>query len=131
MVKNDFTERDVNAMLAELAVVRERLHKLFLFRELATYHKLEQIRRVTMPEKQAAWAREDGFDRIEVMAVRHRRTLGSLYAGDDQKPFQIGVHYHTRRSPTRQEFAVGMKAVVNRLRLELLLSQPQHELPPR
>ena len=131
MVKNDFTERDVNAMLAELAVVRERLHKLVLFRELATYHKLEQIRRVPMLEKQAALAREDGFDRIEVIAERHRRTVGSLYAGDDQKPFQIGVHYHTRRPPTRQEFAVDMKAVANRLRLELLLSQPQYELPPR
>ena len=42
LVKNGFTERDVNAMLAELAAVCECLHKLILVWELAAY-QLEQV----------------------------------------------------------------------------------------
>ena len=69
---------------------------------------------------QAAWTRKDSFYIIKVMAERQCRTLRRLYTDDNPEPFQIGVHYHTRRLPTRQKSAVGMKAVVNRLRLELL-----------
>ena len=44
------------------------------------------------------------------------------------------IHYDTRRPPTPEEFTMAMKVEVNRLRLELLLSQPpppQYDLPPR
>ena len=60
--------------------------------------------------RQAAWTREDSFDIIKVMAERQCRTLRRLYTGDNLEPFQIGVHYHTRRPPTRQTSTVGMKA---------------------
>ena len=57
-VKTTFTERDVHAMLADLAAVRERVHKLIRARELAAFHKLEQMRRVQMLQKPAAQKRK-------------------------------------------------------------------------
>ena len=36
-----FIERDVTTILADLAVVRERVHKLVLVRELGAVNKLE------------------------------------------------------------------------------------------
>ena len=77
-----------------------------------------------MLEKQVAWAREDGFDRIKVMAKRQRRALCHLYAGDNLEPFRIRVHCDTRRASNPQTIIVGMKVEMNRLRLELLLSHP-------
>ena len=77
-----------------------------------------------MLEKQVAWARDDGFDKIEVMAKRPRRALCHLYAGDNLEPFRIRVYYDTRRASNPQTITVGMKAEMNRLRLELLLSHP-------
>ena len=42
-MKNAFTDRDVTAMLTDLAAVRKRVHKLILVRDLATFNKLEQM----------------------------------------------------------------------------------------
>ena len=108
----EFTEHNLTAMLAELAAVRE----LILVTKLATSHKLEQIRRLRVHEKVTAWKRGDGFDRNEIIAERHRRTLRRLYLGDDPEHFQIGVHHDPRRPPTPQEFNEGIKAEVNRLK---------------
>ena len=77
-----------------------------------------------MLEKQVAWAREDGFDIIKVMAKKQRRALCHLYVGDNLEPFRIRAHYDTRRAFNPQTITVGMKAEMNRLRLELLLSHP-------
>ena len=57
-------------------------------------------------------------------AERRERTQRRLYSGYDLEPFHIGVHYDTRRPPNPQELTMGMNVEVNRLRLELLLSQP-------
>ena len=50
--------------------------------------------------------------------------MGRLYAGNNPEPFRIGVHYDTLWPPTPEEFTIGMKIKVDRLKLELLLSQP-------
>ena len=47
------TERNVNAVLADLAAVRERVHELIRVRELAASHKLEQMIRARIREKAA------------------------------------------------------------------------------
>ena len=49
-----FPECDVRLLVTELAATRGRLRKLIRVRELAASHKLEQMRRVRMLEKQAA-----------------------------------------------------------------------------
>ena len=56
-------------------------------RELTSSHKLEQMRRVGMLEKQAAWKREGGFDRIEIIAQIHKQTLRRLHAGFASESF--------------------------------------------
>ena len=68
MVKLSFTEHGVTAMHAELAAIRERVHKLFRIRGIAVSHKLEHIRHFRLLEKLAAWKRDDGFDSREVIA---------------------------------------------------------------
>ena len=62
-------------MLADLAAVRERVHKRIRVRELAAFCKLEQMRRVRMLEKQAAWKREGDFNRNEIIAADYDRNL--------------------------------------------------------
>ena len=86
-------ERDVHLMLEEPAALGGRVLKLIRVKELVAPHKPEQMRRVRMLEKQVAWKREDGVDRIEVIAERHEKSLGRLYAGFDSDPVYTGVHY--------------------------------------
>ena len=81
---------DVGLMLADLAITRGRLHKLIRFRELAASHKLEQVRRVEMLGKQAAWKKEGGCVRIEAVAEMHAETLRRMHAGFDSEPFHTG-----------------------------------------
>ena len=45
-------------MIVELVATRWRMRELIRARELASSHKLEQMRRVRMLEEQAAWKRE-------------------------------------------------------------------------
>ena len=86
-------------MLKDLTEIRGRVHRLIRVRELAASHLLEQMRRVRMLEKQAAWEREGGFDRIEITAQRHEDTLRRLHAGFDLELFYTGLYY-PRRPPT-------------------------------
>ena len=66
--------------------------------------------------KQAAWKREGGFDRNEIIAERHERTLRRLYAGYDPELIHVGgQHYKTRRPPTPEEFTAGIKADVDKM----------------
>ena len=81
-----FPECDVHLVVQDLAVTRGCVRKLIRVRERAALHKLEQMRRVRMLEKQAACKREGGFDRIEVTAEVHEQTLRCLHAGFDLEP---------------------------------------------
>ena len=61
-----FTERGVRKMIAELAAIRWRVRELIRVKELASSHRLEQMRRVRMLGMHEAWKEEGGFDRIQV-----------------------------------------------------------------
>ena len=56
------------------------------------------MRRVRMLEKQAAWKREGGFDRIKTITQMHEETRRRSYAGFDPGPFYTGL-YNPRRPP--------------------------------
>ena len=98
-----------NTVLADLAAVCGRVYKLIRVRELAEFHKLEQMLCILMLEQKAAWKREDGFDRNEAIAERHERALRRLCTDYDPEPFHIELHYDTRRQPNPGEFTVGTK----------------------
>ena len=78
-------------MLEKLAEVCGRLHILIRIRELATLHKYEQMRRIRMLEQQATRKRENGFERIKILAERHEEILRRLNAGFDSEPFYTGL----------------------------------------
>ena len=80
-------ECNVRLMIAVLRATRECMRELIWDRELASLHQLEKVRHVRMLEKQAAWKREGGFDRIEIIAEMYEKTLRRLHAGFDSKPF--------------------------------------------
>ena len=89
---NALPERDVHLMLEESTAISGCIHKLIRIRKLAALHKIEQMLRVQMLEQHAAWKRESGFDRIEIIAERRVETLRHLYAGYDSEPFHVGLY---------------------------------------
>ena len=125
-------EHVVRQILKELVEISGRAPKLVLVRELATSDKLEQMQRVQMLEWQTTWMREIGFDRIETIAEMHEEALRRLHADFDPGPVYTRL-YNARRPPTPEEFTLGMKVEVKRLRMERLPSNPppQYDLPPR
>ena len=129
-----FSERDVHLIIAELVATCGRMRELIQDRELASSHKLEQIRRARMFEKQVARKRASGFDRIKIIAEMHEHTLRRLHAGFDSELFYTGL-YSSRWPPTAETFTVDMDVEVGRLRLEVPLSKlpppPQYDLSPR
>ena len=120
-------------MLIATAKIRVHVRKHFQVRELAATHTLEQMRRVRMLEKQVAWEREGGFDRIDTITEIHKETLRRLHTGFDPGSVYAGI-YNDRRPPTPEEFTLDMNVGVESLRMELLMSEqppPQYDLPPR
>ena len=77
-----------------------------------------------MLEKQATWKREDGFDRIKIIAEMHEHTVRRLHTGFDTEPLYTELYNNSRWSPTPEEFSLDMNVKVESLRLEVLLSQP-------
>ena len=70
-------ERDVRKIIAKVKETSWRLRGCIQVRELATTHRLEQMRRLRMLEEQKAWKREAGLDRVKTivnMDVQHFRT---------------------------------------------------------
>ena len=84
-----------------------------------------------MLEEQKTWKREAGFDQIEIIAEMHAQRL---HAGLDSEPLYTGM-YNRRWLRTPEESKLDMDVDVERLRLEILLSQatpsPQDDLLPR
>ena len=80
------------------------------------------MRRVQMVEQRATWIRETGFDRIETIAEMQEEILKRLHVGFDPGPVYTGL-YNARRPPTPKAFTLDMKAEVEGLRIELLLSK--------
>ena len=120
-----YPEREFRLMIAKLAATRGRVREVIRDRKLASSHKSEQMQRVRMLEKQTAWKREGGFDRIEIIAEMHERTLRPPYAGFDSEPLYTGL-YNLRWPLIPQESTADMNVEVGSLRLDILLAQ----LPP-
>ena len=110
------------------------MRELIQDRELASSHHLEQTRHVRMLEKQAAWKRKAGFDRIEIIVEMHEHTLRRLHTVFYSEPLYTGL-YNPRWPPTAEEFTADMNDKVGDLRLEIPLVQlpppPQNDLSPR
>ena len=118
-----FKERDVRKMVTEVETTSWRLRECIRVRELAVTHRLERIRRLRMLEEQEAWKREAGFDCIKIIAemdtqrFRADFDLNSLYS----------KLYNPRWPHTPAEYTLEMNGDIERLRMEILPSQP---VPP-
>ena len=71
-------EHDFAKMNAEVEATSWRLREMIRVRELAATHRSGQMRRLLMLEKQKAWKREFGFDRIETAA----EIMGAILVDD-------------------------------------------------
>ena len=98
------------------------MREFIWYRELALSHKLEQMRRVRMLEKQAAWKEDGCFDSIDIIAEMHEQTLRRLHAGFDLKPLYNGL-YNPRWPPNPIEFTLEMSVEVDILGMEVLFAQ--------
>ena len=115
-------ERNITKIIAEVERTSWRLRETVRIRELAATHRLRQMRRlVMMLEEQKALKREIGFDRnetaAEMDAQRFRASLVSEH-------FFYRTMFNPRRPHTPDEFTLEMRVEVERLRMEIILSQP-------
>ena len=95
-------------MHPKLAAVCERMHNIFLVREVVASHRLEHMHSLRLLENLAASRRNNVFDRSEGMADRQRRILGRVYSVDDPEHCGIDVYFEPRRPPLPQEFIKDM-----------------------
>ena len=114
-------EHDITNMVAEVEATSWRLRETIRVSELAATHRLGQMRRLLMLEEQKTWKREFGFDYIETAAEIEARCSRSNIVSD---PFFYRNMFHPRRPHTPDEFTLEMKVNVERLRMEIILSQP-------
>ena len=91
-------------MIAKLTATRWCVRELIWVRDLASPHKIEQMRRVRTLGKQADSKREGGFDRIKIKAEMDEQTLRRLNSGFGSEPLYTGV-YSPRWPPTPKYFA--------------------------
>ena len=88
-------------------------------------HRLGQMRRSRMLEEQKAWKREADFDCIDTAAeMDARRSRTSLVS----EPFFYSKMSNPRWPHIHDEFILEMRVDVERLRMEIVLPQP--EPPP-
>ena len=115
-------ECDVRSIIAEMLIeaTSRRLCECIRVRELAATHRLEQMRRLRKLEKQKAWKRDVGFDRIETAAeMDAERFLTSLVS----EPFYSKL-CNPKWPYNPKEFTLETKVDVERQRMEIVLSQP-------
>ena len=109
-------ERDVRQIIAEVEATSWCLRECIRVRELAATHRLERMCRLWMLEKQKAWKRKAGFDRIEIIdEMREHHFL----VGFDSEPLYTKL-YNPRWPYSREEHKLDMDAEIERLRLEIL-----------
>ena len=76
--------------------------------------------RLRMLEEPKTWKRETGFDRIEITAEMDERRFRT---GLESKRFYSKL-YNPRWPNTPEEHTLEMRVEVERLRMEIALSQP-------
>ena len=121
-LKMSVNERDFARMSEDIEATIWRLRETIRVAELAGTHRLGQTRRLLMHEKNKAWKREFGFDRIETAAeMDEKRSCTSTSPVPD--PFCYRNMVIPGRPHTPDEFALEMKVNVEGLRMEIILSQ--------
>ena len=124
--------RDITKMIAEEGKATSwSLRESIRVRELATTHRLGQIRRFLKLEEQKTWKREFGFNRIETAAEMDEKGFRTSPVSE---PFFYRNMSNSRHPHTPDEFTLEMKVYVERLRMKIVLSQPappQYDPLPR
>ena len=101
MVKMEYTEDKVSAIIAESREACKRLRKLGMIRKTVATHRLKELRYLRAAKKLATWRRIYGFDRLE--------------DGDDQ-----GVHGPL--PPTPEQTTASMRSDLNALKDAISMS---------
>ena len=114
-------EREIANMIAEVETTSWRLRETIRVRELAAPHRLGQMCPLRMSEEQKAWKREVGFDYIETAAEMYARRSRSNFVSET---FFCRNMFNPRRPHTPDEFVLKMRVDVERLKMEIVLSQP-------
>ena len=113
-------ESDIRKIIAEVEATSWRLRETIRDREFAATHRLGQMRRLLIFEKQKTWKRKVGFNLIETAtemdAQRFRTSLVS-------EPFYSKMG-NLRCPHNPDEFTIEMRVAVERLKMEIILSQP-------
>ena len=114
--------RDVTTMIAEeVEATSWRIRETIRARELAATHRLGKMRRLLMLEKHKAWKRKFGFDLIKTAAEMDEKRSRTSPVTDT---FSYSNMLIPRHPHTADEFTLEMKVDVERLRMEIILSQP-------
>ena len=114
-------ERDIIKTIAEVEATCWHLRETIRVSELAATHRLGQMRRLLLLEEQQAWKREFSFERIETAVEMDEKRFRTNLVSD---PFFYRNMFKPRRPHTPDEFTLKMKVDVERLRMEIILSQP-------
>ena len=115
-------ERDIRNIIAEVEATSWRLREMIRVRELAATHRLGQMRRFRILKEQKVWKREVGFDYIDTAAeMDARRSRTNLVS----ECFFYSKMFNPRCPHTHEEFTLEMRVDVERLRLEIIFSQPE------
>ena len=113
--------RDITKMIAEVEATSWRLRETIRVGELAATHRVGQMRRLLMLEKQKAWKREVDFHRIEAAAEMDAQRFRTSRVSEH---FFYRNMLNPRRPHTPDELIVEMRVDIERLRMEIILSQP-------
>ena len=119
-------------IIAEIEATSWRVRESIQARGVAATHRLGQMRRFRMLEKQKTWKREADFDYVDTageMDAQHSRT--NLVS----EPFFYSKMFSRRWPHTHDEFTPEMRVDVKGLRMKIVLSQaeppPQYDHSPR
>ena len=110
---------DVRKIIAEVQTTNWRLRQCIWVRELTATHQLGQMRRLRMLEEQKAWKREAGFEYIDTAAEMDAQRFRTNVVSETSYS-----KMSTPRWPhTPDELRLEMRVDVERLRMEIVLSQ--------
>ena len=120
-------ECDVRKIIAQVLVegTSWRPRETIQVRELAATYRLGQMRRLRMLEEQNAWKREAGFDYLDTAAEMDARRSRT---DPVPEPFFYRNMFNPRCPHTPDELTLEMRVDVERLRMEIVLSQPEPPL---
>ena len=123
--KMSIDESDVRKIITEIQATSWRLHERIRVRELAATCGLGQMCCVRMLEEQKAWKREAAFDHIDKAAEMYAQRFCTNRVSE---PFYSKI-FNPRWPHTPDDFTLEMRVDVERLRMEIVLSEPA--LPPQ